>query len=147
MGLLMLLQKLRRSEKEARILLLGLDSAGKTTILMKLCNKDLYHSMPTQGFNIESLQHKGFKLNMWDIGGENCTGTIMWAAHSGSHGQLLFQELLTVLSSFSPRFACASCLRACCLRVLSPSGQKLIRRYWHIYYENTDALVGELLMK
>lgn len=26
--------------------------------------------MPTQGFNIKSLVHEGFKLNVWDVGGE-----------------------------------------------------------------------------
>jgi hypothetical protein len=25
--------------------------------------------MPTQGFNIKSLVHEGFKLNVWDVGG------------------------------------------------------------------------------
>ena len=69
MGLLKLLQKLKRSDKEARILVLGLDNAGKTTILKKLSDEDLHHIMPTQGFNIKSLQHNGFKLNVWDIGG------------------------------------------------------------------------------
>jgi len=48
MGLLNLLKKLKRSEKEARILVLGLDNAGKTTILKKLSDEDLTHIMPTQ---------------------------------------------------------------------------------------------------
>lgn len=33
MGLLALLRKLKRNDREARILMLGLDCAGKTTIL------------------------------------------------------------------------------------------------------------------
>merc|ERR1739845_125483 len=31
---------------------------------------DITHIMPTQGFNIKSLVHEGFKLNVWDIGGQ-----------------------------------------------------------------------------
>ncbi len=41
MGLLSLLRKLRKSEREARILVLGLDNAGKTTILKKLSEEDI----------------------------------------------------------------------------------------------------------
>jgi ADP-ribosylation factor-like protein 3 len=51
MGLLTLLRKLKRSDQEARILVLGLDNAGKTTVLKKLPDGDATHIMPTQGFN------------------------------------------------------------------------------------------------
>lgn len=50
--------------------MLGLDNAGKTTILKKLSDEEITHIMPTQGFNIKSLSKEGFKLNVWDIGGE-----------------------------------------------------------------------------
>eukprot|EP01112_Ceratiomyxa_fruticulosa_P004758 TRINITY_DN152_c0_g1_i1.p1 TRINITY_DN152_c0_g1~~TRINITY_DN152_c0_g1_i1.p1 ORF type:complete len:178 (-),score=38.95 TRINITY_DN152_c0_g1_i1:153-686(-) len=70
MGLLALLRKLKKSEREVRILLLGLDNAGKTTILKKLSEEDISTIMPTQGFNIKSLLHEGFKFNVWDIGGQ-----------------------------------------------------------------------------
>jgi ADP-ribosylation factor-like protein 3 len=49
---------------------LGLDNSGKTTILKKLSDEDITHIMPTQGFNIKSLMRDGFKLNVWDIGGQ-----------------------------------------------------------------------------
>merc|ERR1719393_535116 len=49
--------------------MLGLDNAGKTTILKKLSEEDISHVMPTQGFNVKSLSQEGFKLNVWDIGG------------------------------------------------------------------------------
>merc|ERR1712070_404011 len=70
MGLLSIIKGLRKSEKEVRILMLGLDNAGKTTILKKLSDEDISHVMPTQGFNIKSLLTEGFKLNVWDIGGQ-----------------------------------------------------------------------------
>ena len=53
-----------------RILLLGLDNAGKTTILKSLASEDISTITPTQGFNIKSVQSEGFKLNVWDIGGQ-----------------------------------------------------------------------------
>lgn len=71
MGLLSLLRKLKSApDRELRILLLGLDNAGKTTILKNLASEDIAHITPTQGFNIKSVQSEGFKLNVWDIGGQ-----------------------------------------------------------------------------
>uniref|UniRef100_A0A3B4DBC8 ADP-ribosylation factor-like protein 3 n=1 Tax=Pygocentrus nattereri TaxID=42514 RepID=A0A3B4DBC8_PYGNA len=63
--------KLKNSpDQEVRILLLGLDNAGKTTLLKQLAAEDITHITPTQGFNIKSVQSQGFKLNVWDIGGQ-----------------------------------------------------------------------------
>ena len=53
-----------------RILFLGLDNAGKTSCLKKLSDEEITHIMPTQGFNIKSIEQNGFKLNVWDIGGQ-----------------------------------------------------------------------------
>jgi hypothetical protein len=61
---------MQQTDQEARLLVLGLDNSGKTTILKKLSDEDITHIMPTQGFNIKSLMHDGFKLNVWDIGGK-----------------------------------------------------------------------------
>ena len=55
MGLLNLLRNLKRDDKEAKILVLGLDNAGKTTILKKVSEEDISTIMPTQGFNIKTL--------------------------------------------------------------------------------------------
>jgi GTPase SAR1 family protein len=68
MELLNLLTKLKKSDQKARLLVLGLDNSGKTTILKKLSDEDITQIMPTQDFNIKSLMHDGFKLNVWDIG-------------------------------------------------------------------------------
>ncbi|XP_036754344.1 ADP-ribosylation factor-like protein 3 isoform X2 [Manis pentadactyla] len=71
MGLLSILRKLKSApDQEVRILLLGLDNAGKTTLLKQLASEDISHITPTQGFNIKSVQSQGFKLNVWDIGGQ-----------------------------------------------------------------------------
>ncbi|XP_050389784.1 ADP-ribosylation factor-like protein 3 isoform X2 [Patella vulgata] len=71
MGLLSLLRRIRGTQaKELRILLLGLDNAGKTTLLKSLASEDISHITPTQGFNIKTVQSAGFQLNVWDIGGQ-----------------------------------------------------------------------------
>jgi len=70
MVLLKILKKLKQKEKEVRILMLGLDNAGKTTIWKKFNGEDINTISPTLGFNIKSLEHKGFQLNIWDVGGQ-----------------------------------------------------------------------------
>mmetsp|Transcript_37498 Transcript_37498/g.94656 ORF Transcript_37498/g.94656 Transcript_37498/m.94656 type:complete len:178 (-) Transcript_37498:198-731(-) len=70
MGLLSLIRSLKKKEGEARILVLGLDNAGKTTILKCLSEEDITTITPTQGFNIKSLTRDGFNLKIWDIGGQ-----------------------------------------------------------------------------
>ena len=70
MGLLSILRKLKEKEKDVRILMLGLDNAGKTTILKKFNGEDISSISPTLGFNIKTLEHKGFNLNIWDVGGQ-----------------------------------------------------------------------------
>ncbi len=58
-------------DKTLRILLLGLDNAGKTTILkMMAAETDVEHVKPTLGFNVKAVQSPGFNLNVWDIGGQ-----------------------------------------------------------------------------
>jgi ADP-ribosylation factor-like protein 3 len=69
MGLFDYLRKINRSDKTARLIILGLDNSGKTTILKKLSNEDITHVMPSQGFNVKSLVQGPFKLNVWDVGG------------------------------------------------------------------------------
>ncbi|XP_015788697.1 ADP-ribosylation factor-like protein 2 [Tetranychus urticae] len=70
MGLMNILKKLKEKEREIRLLVLGLDNAGKTTIVKKFNNDDINDISPTLGFNIYTLDHKNFKLNVWDIGGQ-----------------------------------------------------------------------------
>jgi ADP-ribosylation factor-like protein 3 len=69
MGLLQFLRKLLRSDKDLRLLLLGLDNAGKTSILKRLADDEITETKPTQGFNIKTVAREGFRLNVWDIGG------------------------------------------------------------------------------
>ena len=57
MGLLTVIRKNRRKERQMRILFLGLDNAGKTTIVKKLNNEDVFAVSPTLGFNIKTFVH------------------------------------------------------------------------------------------
>lgn len=70
MGLLKILKKTKEREREMRLLMLGLDNAGKTTILKKFNGEDTSTISPTLGFNIKTLEFQGYKLNVWDVGGQ-----------------------------------------------------------------------------
>ena len=86
-GLLNILRGLRKGqEKEARLLVLGLDNAGKTTILRALSDEDTENIAPTQGFNIKALSKDGFKLNVWDIGGQKAIRAYWPNYYEGTDG-------------------------------------------------------------
>ncbi|KII63414.1 ADP-ribosylation factor 1 [Thelohanellus kitauei] len=54
-----------------RILMIGLDAAGKTTILYKLKLNEIVTTIPTVGFNVETVEFKGTKITIWDVGGQD----------------------------------------------------------------------------
>ena len=62
--------KKQKPKREIRMCVLGLDNAGKTTILKSLSREEIQHVMPTQGFNVKSLSVENFKFNVWDLGGQ-----------------------------------------------------------------------------
>ncbi|KAI9347027.1 ADP-ribosylation factor, variant [Obelidium mucronatum] len=57
--------------KEFRILMVGLDAAGKTTILYKLKLGEVVTTIPTIGFNVETVEYKNISFNVWDVGGQD----------------------------------------------------------------------------
>ncbi|KAG2345015.1 ARF/SAR superfamily [Suillus weaverae] len=94
MGLLTIIRKSRQKEREMRILFLGLDNAGKTTILKKINGEDISSVSPTLGFNIKTFIHRKYTLNIWDVGGQRTlrpywrnyfeqTDAIVWVVDSG----------------------------------------------------------------
>ena len=58
-------------KKERRILMVGLDAAGKTTILYKLKLGEVVTTIPTIGFNVEQVDYKNISFTVWDVGGQD----------------------------------------------------------------------------
>ncbi|KAF9780066.1 ARF SAR [Thelephora terrestris] len=98
-------------EKDVRILMLGLDSAGKTTILYRLQIGEVVSTIPTIGFNVETVQYKNIKFQVWDLGGQSSirpywrcyfpnTSAIIYVIDSSDTSRLQTSrsELLTMLS-------------------------------------------------
>lgn len=99
MGLLTILKKNKEKERELRLLMLGLDNAGKTTVVKKFNGEDIDLISPTLGFNIKTLEYRGFKLNIWDVGGQTSlrsywrnyfeqTDGLIWVVDSADRARL-----------------------------------------------------------
>merc|ERR1712041_38742 len=58
-------------KKEMRILMVGLDAAGKTTIQYKLKLGEIVTTIPTIGFNVETVEYKNICSTVWDVGGQD----------------------------------------------------------------------------
>ena len=58
-------------KKDMRILMVGLDAAGKTTILYKLKLGEVVTTIPTIGFNVETVEYKNISFTVWDVGGQD----------------------------------------------------------------------------
>ncbi|KAI7845257.1 hypothetical protein COHA_001299 [Chlorella ohadii] len=58
-------------QQEMTLLMVGLDNAGKTTVLYKLKLGENMPTVPTIGFNVETIEYKNLRLTVWDVGGQH----------------------------------------------------------------------------
>lgn len=103
--------------KEVRILILGLDNAGKTTILYRLQNEsdEAVQTIPTIGFNVETLQYKNIKVSTCVV--QSMIGAGPWSA-MGDRCDVFSQQFKRVIGCCDPssHFSCVpgGCLRGLC---------------------------------
>ncbi|KAL8908288.1 MAG: hypothetical protein Q9207_000910 [Kuettlingeria erythrocarpa] len=110
--MLSILRKARLKDKEMRILMLGLDNAGKTTIVKRLMNEDVNTVSPTLGFIIRTIDYEGYvALANKGRKSRNQSGLLMLLQLIKGHGKG------------------------------DVGGQKTLRTYWRNYFEKTDALI------
>ncbi|KAA3679488.1 ADP-ribosylation factor-like protein 2, partial [Paragonimus westermani] len=116
----------------------GLDNAGKTTIVKKFNGEDINSISPTLGFSIQTLEHMGYKLNVWDVGGQKSlrsywrnyfetTDALIWVVDSTDRlrlndcrdelSNLLQEERLTgaTLLVFANKQVSHTLFQPCCL--------------------------------
>ena len=58
------------TNEEHKVIIVGLDNAGKTTILYQFLMNEVVHTSPTIGSNVEEVVWKNIRFLMWDIGGQ-----------------------------------------------------------------------------
>jgi ADP-ribosylation factor protein 1 len=72
-------------KKNATILMVGLDAAGKTTILNKLKLNEVKETVPTIGFNVETVEYRNVKFHVWDVGGQARLRTLWKHYYDGAN--------------------------------------------------------------
>ena len=88
MGLLMssMWRSLVGDSKEYRVLMLGLDAAGKTTILYKMKLGEVITTIPTVGFNVETVEYRNLRFTVWDVGGQSKLRPLWRHYYQGTQG-------------------------------------------------------------
>mmetsp|Transcript_102404 Transcript_102404/g.294805 ORF Transcript_102404/g.294805 Transcript_102404/m.294805 type:complete len:183 (+) Transcript_102404:80-628(+) len=71
---------------EMRILMVGLDAAGKTTVLYRLRLGEVVTTIPTIGFNVEVVAYKNINFTVWDIGGQDKIRKLWRHYYMGTQG-------------------------------------------------------------
>jgi len=73
-------------KQEMRIVMVGLDAAGKTTVLYKLKLGEVVTTIPTIGFNVETVEYKNLRFTVWDIGGQDKIRKLWRHYYLGTNG-------------------------------------------------------------
>lgn len=81
----------RFRKKDVRLLIAGLDSAGKTTILYKLKKGQRQleipvNTVPTMNFNVENCRYKNVHFSVWDVGGQDSLRPLWRHYYTGTQG-------------------------------------------------------------
>mmetsp|Transcript_17960 Transcript_17960/g.60156 ORF Transcript_17960/g.60156 Transcript_17960/m.60156 type:complete len:190 (-) Transcript_17960:1253-1822(-) len=75
--------------KEYKIVMVGLNNAGKTTILYKLHLGDVIETQPTIGSNVEEVVHRNIRFQVWDLGGQETLRKSWGTYYINTHAVIL----------------------------------------------------------
>ncbi|XP_010917632.1 uncharacterized protein [Elaeis guineensis] len=75
--------------KEYKIVVVGLDNAGKTTTLYKLHLGDVVNTSPTIGSNVEEVVYKNIRFEVWDLGGQDRLRASWATYYRGAHAVIV----------------------------------------------------------
>jgi ADP-ribosylation factor-like protein 2 len=158
--------QVKAKERELRVLMVGLDNAGKTTIVKRVNGESIDEISPTLGFNIKTMTYGDYSLNVWDVGGQKtlraywrnyyeATDGLIWVVDSADSRRMrdCAEALASVLEE--EKLAGASVLVFANKRdirgamdvdaIADALGLKrLVNRHWHIV--GCSAVTGEGLL-
>merc|ERR1711994_605834 len=73
-------------KRDMRVVMVGLDAAGKTTVLYKLKLGEVVTTIPTIGFNVETVEYRNLRFNVWDVGGQDKIRPLWRYYYQGTNG-------------------------------------------------------------
>ena len=62
-------------DNDRKVLFLGLDNAGKSTLLFQMKDNEFKDTVPTVGLNVEQIKYKNENFTLWDVSGQ---ATRLW---------------------------------------------------------------------
>lgn len=86
------------------MVLVGLDNAGKTTILYQLLMSEAVHTSPTIGSNVEEVVWKNLHFIMWDLGGQESLRSAWSTYYTNTEVTLQFFENKNFLTKSTEKY-------------------------------------------
>ena len=74
-------------EQNKKVLFLGLDNAGKSTLLFQMKENQFKDTVPTVGLNVESIKYRGMNFTLWDVSGQ---ATRLWKHYFDKINAVIF---------------------------------------------------------
>jgi small GTP-binding protein len=81
-----LFERLWGTQTPHRIVMVGLDAAGKTTVLYQLKLNEVASTIPTIGFNVETVTYRNVSFVVWDLGGQEMIRRLWRHYYRGTNG-------------------------------------------------------------
>lgn len=107
------------SGTQCKIVIVGLNNAGKTTILYKLHLGQVILTQPTIGSNVEEVKHDNITFQVWDLGGQESlratwstyfeeTDAVIFVVDSNDQENMVLakMELFNVVLQEDLKYAC-----------------------------------------
>lgn len=83
-----------KKKRKAKITWLGLDRAGKTTLIRRVSSGDFDDALPrTMGMNVDKLVYEGdqtLELVSWDLGGQVYFRASLWTSYMENTNGIIF---------------------------------------------------------
>lgn len=73
----------KKANNNFKLIIVGIQNAGKTTILYRMALGELVVTNPTIGANVEEISHENVKFQAFDLGGQESMRSVWDAYYAG----------------------------------------------------------------